>query len=389
MIVSSSNFPRPFLKSLTSLRFFASFLISVLHSRNHDLISDSFLGTFDLSKSVTFFFVLSGFILCYANFGKPVSKFNFYLARFSRVFPAALLSIFFVLIILPRNVYLPGDSVSLWKFCSTLLISVLGLQAWIPIPAVFFAFNAVLWSISVEIFFYFCYPLLHKLSIKSLFSLLVIACAFSFFFVFCISLFSMPGFSSSTLNNFVWEGFIYINPLLRLPEFILGVFVCRLFFSPLYFTCLGILNRRNLPSRNFLSAISASISFFSIVFLAYTGFQPGFNQQIDLLISTWYSALLFSLLIVLMASCQVFLLQFLDWPLFVFLGEISYGVYLYHQPLMVRVSQLDGFKFAGIQIMPQNFPGLLTLTIALSALSFVYFEVPFNRYIRNSFLAKS
>ena len=90
-----------------------------------------------------------------------------------------------------------------------------------------------------------------------------------------------------------------------------------------------------------------------------------------------------------MASCQVFLLQFLDWPLFVFLGEISYGVYLYHQPLMVRVSQLDGFKFAGIQIMPQNFPGLLTLTIALSALSFVYFEVPFNRYIRNSFLAKS
>ena len=102
------------------------------------------------------------------------------------MFPAALLSIFFVLIILPRNVYLPGDSVSLWKFCSTLLISVLGLQAWIPIPAVFFAFNAVLWSISVEIFFYFCYPLLHKLSIKSLFSLLVIACAFpsSSFFVF-------------------------------------------------------------------------------------------------------------------------------------------------------------------------------------------------------------
>ena len=54
------NRRRPHLNGLTSLRFIAAITIFILHARNHDLIPDSFLSSFDLSKSVSLFFVLSG-----------------------------------------------------------------------------------------------------------------------------------------------------------------------------------------------------------------------------------------------------------------------------------------------------------------------------------------
>ena len=54
---------RPQLKYLTGLRFFAALFIFILHASDHGLIAKEFVQNFDLSKAVSFFFMLSGFVL--------------------------------------------------------------------------------------------------------------------------------------------------------------------------------------------------------------------------------------------------------------------------------------------------------------------------------------
>ena len=143
---------RSHIPSLTSLRFFAAFSIFIVHARNHNLLPDSFLSSFDLSQAVSFFFVLSGFVITYAYLGRRYSILQFYRLRFARVWPAFLFSTIFAIVLVPRSLYLPASQ----SLSATILfgfLNLIGLQAWFPIPSVFFSFNAVCWSISVESFF--------------------------------------------------------------------------------------------------------------------------------------------------------------------------------------------------------------------------------------------
>ncbi|MDZ4834596.1 MAG: hypothetical protein SGJ27_12525, partial [Candidatus Melainabacteria bacterium] len=53
------------LDALTSLRFFAACLIIVEHAKGHFYILDALPENFIWNQGIAFFFVLSGFILCY------------------------------------------------------------------------------------------------------------------------------------------------------------------------------------------------------------------------------------------------------------------------------------------------------------------------------------
>ena len=64
------------------------------------------------------------------------------------------------------------------------------------------------------------------------------------------------------------------------------------------------------------------------------------------------------------------------------LGQASYGIYLYHQPLMIRAAQAGGIKFAGIQILPAEFTAVLAWTMIVSVVSYRFFEEPLNQFIR-------
>src|SRR5438105_5116432 len=82
---------RPRLPALTSLRFFAAFHVFIFHVQAivavfgpawyQRLASIGYVG-------VSFFFVLSGFILVYTYEGKPIMARDFWRARFARVYPA-------------------------------------------------------------------------------------------------------------------------------------------------------------------------------------------------------------------------------------------------------------------------------------------------------------
>lgn len=137
------------LQSLTSLRFVAALLVVVFHLSMFApgldpfgrLLAPGYVG-------VTFFFVLSGFVLTY-SWDADDSARRFYRRRFARVYPTHLL--FLGIAILP-----PGASQN-WP---ALPANALLLQSWSPDDAVVRSFSGVAWSLSCELFFYATFPLL-------------------------------------------------------------------------------------------------------------------------------------------------------------------------------------------------------------------------------------
>ena len=82
------------LDPLTSLRFFAAAMIVIGHS--HRLIGSlNLANTFSLAQGVSFFFVLSGFILAYNYPSLPTKSdvLHFFKARIARIWPAHVAAI--------------------------------------------------------------------------------------------------------------------------------------------------------------------------------------------------------------------------------------------------------------------------------------------------------
>jgi hypothetical protein len=80
------------LNALTSLRFFAAALIVLHHSRGRFGFSENLLYPFQPDQAVSFFFVLSGFILVYVypSLNSWKDKRRFLLTRFVRLWPVHL-----------------------------------------------------------------------------------------------------------------------------------------------------------------------------------------------------------------------------------------------------------------------------------------------------------
>ena len=97
---------RPIIPPLTSLRFFAALLVVVFHyNLAHPLFPVS-IANFGY-EAVTFFFVLSGFILTYTH-GIPDAGLNipwrtFLIARLVRLCPAYYLAIIAILLLFLRR----------------------------------------------------------------------------------------------------------------------------------------------------------------------------------------------------------------------------------------------------------------------------------------------
>lgn len=136
------------MRSLTSLRFAAAGLVLAHHLA---IFTPGLRGLSVLSAAgyvgVTFFFLLSGFVLTYS--WKPGERpLAFYRRRFARIFPVHLV----FLVIATSSLFGPQR----WGAVAPNLGLV---QAWWPSDAVAFSFNPVAWSLSCEAFFYLLLPL--------------------------------------------------------------------------------------------------------------------------------------------------------------------------------------------------------------------------------------
>src|SRR5207249_11094077 len=99
------------LDTLTSLRFIAAAMIVVHHTRGCFGIPPRWGDPFPLQHGVSFFFVLSGFILTYVYPSLRLSGApRFWWARFARVWPAHAFAFVLALFLLPSSDLPPNNT---------------------------------------------------------------------------------------------------------------------------------------------------------------------------------------------------------------------------------------------------------------------------------------
>ncbi len=198
------------LDSLTGLRFFAAWMVVVHHFSNFAILPFAWRYYGFGATGVTFFFVLSGFVLTW-SFVPSDTPPRFYWRRFARIWPLHAVTTLMSLPVFYSMRDVPYD----W---TAILLSFLLLHAWVPSPGTYFAGNPASWSLSCELFFYALHPFVvrHALALKVI-GLSAVTLAISAA-VFIVARWSPEWFSLRIVG---W--LLYISPLFRVAEFLLGV----------------------------------------------------------------------------------------------------------------------------------------------------------------------
>ncbi len=140
------------INALTSFRFFAALMVFVWHINILKKYDFGYMG-------VSFFFVLSGFILAY-NYHNRLENLrsgiltSFYIARFAKIYPVHLLML---CISIPHTI-LDEQRFHLGHIYQRAVANIFLVQSYIPKVEYYFTFNAVSWSLSNEVFFYLFFP---------------------------------------------------------------------------------------------------------------------------------------------------------------------------------------------------------------------------------------
>jgi peptidoglycan/LPS O-acetylase OafA/YrhL len=351
------------LTALTGIRFLAALIVVSHHFGSlapypfaQNIAEAGFSG-------VSLFYILSGFIMIYTYDGKfEESGFTkrFLIARIARIYPVYALS---MLISAPLYFFALSDRNSLYTFIGKALVVTTSritlTHAWVDFLVPFW--NNPSWSLSAEWFFYllFSAPLARSLAKRwplglSATILLLIAAMLGI------------GWIQLQLSPYVWEHFLYPNPLLHTPQFILGV-------------CLGKfwISRHSSP----VWWVSDLCFLLTIAVLSLAYLVPRQLLQFGGL------SFVFAPLILFLASGQGIFAKLLSSRVFVFLGEASYGMYILHWPIWEIFSlycQTHGYCFDGYL----HFWTYIAIVIGISSLSFRYFESPARYYLRRWLLMR-
>jgi peptidoglycan/LPS O-acetylase OafA/YrhL len=347
------------LPALTGVRFLAAWYVVLFHAypglaRRYPLPKSLEIFLSNGYLAVGLFFVLSGFILAYTYDGQIDGWSNrrrFWDARFARIYP----------------VYLLGLILSL-KFAGDLhlgtRVAVLGMvQAWNPINSEMAgAWNYPAWSLSVEAFFYVCFPFvlpwLCRRSNRALAWLTPILLA-----VCVLGWTPVKG-----LGEWKEHGNLLVQyaplPVLRLPEFLVGV-------------VLGLRFLRTIKEPASPKPVLRSLLVYSAVIATVL--------TLALPLGGWVSFVIvpFSILVYELALGESLLARFLSTRFMVLLGGASYAVYLLRFPI-TSWTRLWFSSLSGSAARAGEFAGPLLLVV-VSIVVFLYWEEPSRKTLRRWF----
>jgi peptidoglycan/LPS O-acetylase OafA/YrhL len=311
------------LDALTSWRFVAAAMIVVGHG--HALFGSFGLATtVPLEQGVSFFFVLSGFILSY-NYPRldgHGARAHFWAARFARIWPLHIVMLAAWLVLayeFDRAAFFPGLE-GMLRLAANMLL----LQSWVPVEGWTTSFNAVSWSLSAEVFFYAAFPWLIAYWPRHWHRLLFAQVAIVALFIVLATLMAKPG--AARYVGITSAGLIYFNPLVRVLEFSAGIGAAsivrristrRLDFSAgqWLFLELAVIAMCAVG----LLAVSPAPGIWGV--LGEAGAFYFFKQGL-----AWMFAVVIAVFAVSRGPCQYVLSRR---PL-IFLGEISFALYMCH-----------------------------------------------------------
>lgn len=364
------------LNPLTSLRFFAASLIVVHHTQGFFGIGTDINRYLPTYQAVSFFFVLSGFILTYVYkcFDSREEIKKFYIARIARIWPLHVVTLMLAFFLFNHH-DLPGaiDNQRNFQFYFKFLANFFMFQAWIPVKEYFWSFNAVSWSISAELAFYLLFPLL-LFNLKQNWKIkLTVTFLISIFFVAISTLLRLPEGKGPEIGLL---GLLNIHPTVRLFEFTAGM-CTALFYDRL--------KREYNPALTHATVLECMIVFAVLGVMALNRpVQSIVEPLAGKALTAWIdngilNVFGFAAMILFFALEKGHLSRMLSGKMFVMLGEISFSVYLLHQILI---------RFYKSWIAPvDKFPGFFSyiyfwaILITGSYLMWYAVEKPFRKAI--------
>lgn len=332
-----------FRTDIQGLRALAFLLVFIFHL-NSSWLPGGFLG-------VDLFFVISGFLITgIAVNDIDKNKFSFrtfFVKRLKRIVPAYYFLLIFVAI--------AGTFIYLYTDLSNLRFELVG-AAFFFSNYIFslgdsyfgakFSENPLLhtWSLAVEMQFYIILPIilvyLRKWLISILLGLIIILTLYSSYNIYY-------------LDN---KGEMYFSLLSRIPEFLIGsVYV-------LYFKNGIDINRK---ANNLISSISLVILLACSILITESSYFPGFLVLLPCLAGAN-----------LLVCKNNFIADFFSNKILVYIGELSYSLYLWHWPIMAFIR----YKTDNYELSPINVLFVIILTFCCAAVSYYLIESKFKSF---------
>ncbi len=319
-------------KGLNTLRFLAAFLVVLHHAeslrKDHGLkhhLRD--YGLFQNgANAVSFFFVLSGFLITYLllkerEAKKDISVKQFYIKRIFRIWPLYFLMVIIGAIIQPYFIewfhipyempYTIGET---WYY---FVFFVPGMVNY------FFGSNLLepLWSIGVEEVFYLIWAPLFKWFKKHVLTLLLSVIAFKLVLISVNTFWSLPGVLSYLIRIHQFEAMAIGG---------LGAYLVYHFGKQI--------------NASWIYSIPAQIILYSLI-LVFIVFGANIQSQIwyfffeNSIVSAIVPNALFLYLIIGVSVVDKNLFT-LENRVFSYLGEISYGIYMFHLLILSQIIEL-------------------------------------------------
>ena len=337
------------IEALTFYRFIAAIVV-VTHHFGNKLVSLGYAN-----QMVTFFFVLSGFVMTIAYYSKEEFATNSYVIhRISRIVPVYLVA-------LALTIYFRSAST-----VSAVILNLTFLQAWFPPYPLSVNFPA--WSLSVEMFFYLSFPfiLANIKKIPSAQFMLVAAISWGFTQAVLINLLNGPFYTGFPSRS---HDLIFYFPLSHFCSFLLGMGAASMFLQ----------NKEQwripaLYSLLFISAIFILIiSDYQLekMISSMTGYDFKFGGS--------FYAPVFMALILITALSDNFFTKALSLKFPVLLGEASYAMYILQVPIYMLFNRWI------VPLIPadrmEHFVLYLLFLTAISIVSFYWIEKPGKRLV--------
>jgi peptidoglycan/LPS O-acetylase OafA/YrhL len=360
---------RPELRPLTSFRFFAALAVFLRHSHawlNGHVDMPAFVSNclHDGFCGVTFFYVLSGFILTY-NYQSIFTRltgrsvWSFCAARLARIYPVHLLA-FLVAVPLVLGDILAEPSRAVVPTLANLTLT----QSFVPDQAVFFSFNTVSWSLSDEMFFYLLLPLvlwtMHGLDLVRSGRAVALAATCWLLALACVLL-----GHDHPQGLWLW----YVNPAFRLLDFLVGVSLGQIFLR---------LQRQGVagPSRPVATLLEAGTLGLLALALVTSPLVPLLLRR-----SSYYTPC-FALLILVFAFQRGRLSRVLSGPGLRLLGEVSFSFYMFHYTIMRLIDHYPRVTWLGEWPPLPRTLAVFLLSAAASVACYFWYELPLRDRVR-------
>lgn len=296
------------IQNLQSLRFFFIMLVVMSH-----IIGKSF--DFGGECGVSFFFVLSGFVLSYA-YGQKIREEQFQLKPFLKrqllkFYPLHLLT-FLIMLALDARL---GQYYDFPKLVANALL----LQSWVPSDDFYFVANATSWFLSDLLFFYVVFPwlflwLINVRKLKLWLTMAIVAALY-----ICLAV---------TIPHEMVNPVLYISPLTRVLDFALGILLFRYCSSASGHQFATWLKRQ---PESVVSCLEVLMLLWVVVsFFIYEHSPSGFRCASLF----WCVSPVFLLVFINSDKLDGLVTSFLHHPFVLWLGSISFEIYLTHYVTM-------------------------------------------------------